>query len=204
MECFMGTEITTTTGALQTNKSNLQPHLWVDLHADYLYAYALKRLNDVDLARDLVQDTFLAALEKTSTFKGDSTERTWLTAIIKYKVIDIYRKKTRQISRNAISNTAQEAEFFDPDLTNWKKEHWPVPFGIEEQDPLHNKEFNLILQKCMAKLPPLWLSAFTMKHMDDNVTVTICKELKITAANFWVIMHRAKVNLRSCLQKNWI
>jgi len=79
----------------QINKSNLQPHLWVDLHADYLYDYALKRLNDGDLARDLVQETFLAALEKIRTFKGESTERTWLTAIIKYKVIDIYRKKSQ-------------------------------------------------------------------------------------------------------------
>ena len=97
-----------------------------------------------------------------------------------------------------------DVEFFDPDLNNWKKEHWPAPFGIEEHDPLHNKEFNLVLQRCMGKLPPLWFAVFSRKHMDDDHTDTICKELKITSANFWVIIHRAKVNLRSCLQKNWI
>ncbi len=200
----MGTELTMAGETLHINKGNLQPHLWVDLHADYLYAYALRRLNDDELARDLVQETFLSALEKTSSFKGNSTERTWLTAIIKYKVIDVYRKKNRLMSRNAADVKEQDMEFFDPDLNNWKKEHWPAPFGIEEQDPLHHKEFNIILQKCMAKLPPLWLSVFTMKHLDETVTVTICKELKITSANFWVIIHRAKVNLRSCMQKNWI
>jgi RNA polymerase sigma-70 factor (ECF subfamily) len=73
-----------------------------------------------------------------------------------------------------------------------------------EHDPLHNKEFMSVLEQCMQKLPPLWLSVFTLKHMDDEVTENICKALRITSANFWVVMHRAKVNLRSCLQKNWI
>jgi len=200
----MGSELTVAGETVQTNKGNLRPHLWVDLHADYLYAYALKRLNDDELARDLVQETFLSALEKTNNFKGNSTERTWLTAIIKYKVIDVYRKKTRLLNRNIIRDTEHEMEFFDPNLNNWKKEHWPTLFGIEEQDPLHNKEFNMVLQKCMKRLPVLWHSVFTMKHLDDDVAETICKELKITSANFWVIIHRTKVSLRACLQKNWI
>src|ERR1700744_4507057 len=170
----MGSELTVARETPQTNRANLQPHLWVDLHADYLYAYALKRLNDDELARDLVQETFLSALEKTNNFKGNSTERTWLTAIIKYKVIDVYRKKTRLLNRNIIRDTEHEMEFFDPNLNNWKKEHWPTPFGIEEQDPLHNKEFNMVLQKCMKRLPVLWHSVFTMKHMDDDVAETIC------------------------------
>jgi len=181
----------------------LEPGRWVDLHADYLYGYALRRLNDNELARDLVQETFLAALEKVGTFKGASTERTWLTAILKFKVIDIYRKKSKT-ALNIINDTADEVEFFEPNLNNWKKEHWPAPFGIEDHDPLHNKEFNTVLQKCLQKLPPLWLSVFTMKHIDDDGTETICNELRITPSNFWVIIHRAKVNLRSCLQKNWI
>jgi RNA polymerase sigma-70 factor (TIGR02943 family) len=199
----MANELAIDKDTVQTDNSSLEPGRWVDLHADYLYAYALKRLNDDELARDLVQETFLAALEKVTTFKGASTERTWLTAIMKFKVIDIYRKKSKLI-KNTISETTEEVEFFDPDLNNWKKEHWPAPFGIEEHDPLHHKEFNMVLRKCLQKLPPLWLSVFTMKHMDDDGTETICKALKITSSNFWVIIHRAKVNLRSCLQKNWI
>lgn len=186
-------------------KPRLEPEYWVELYADYLYAYALGRLNDEELARDLVQDTFLSALEKTKSFRGDCTERTWLTAIIKYKIIDIYRKKSNAFAaRDEYGAAADEEDFFEPDLHHWKKEHWPAPFGVEDHDPLHNKEFMAILQKCMQKLPPLWMSVFRLKHMDDEGTEDICRHLKITSSNFWVIIHRAKVNLRSCLQKNWV
>jgi RNA polymerase sigma-70 factor (TIGR02943 family) len=188
---------------IKAGRNSPEPGRWVDLHADYLYNFALKRINDDELARDLVQETFLAALEKIDAFKGDSSERTWLTAIIKYKIIDVYRKRSKLNARNSLDTMEDEREFFDPDLNNWKKEHWPAPFKVLD-DPLHNKEFNNILQQCMQKLPALWLSVFTRKHMDDDGTDIICKELKITSSNYWVIIHRAKVNLRSCLQKNWI
>jgi len=194
--------VDTTTGA--TAKHQLKPENWVELHADYLYSYALGRLNDEELARDLVQDTFLSALEKAKGFRGDSIERTWLTAIIKYKIIDIYRKKSSAFTaRDEYGTAINEEEYFDPDLHNWKKEHWPAPFGVEDHDPLHNKEFMGVLQNCLQKLPPLWMSVFRLKHIDDEDTNDICQELKITPSNFWVIIHRAKVNLRACLQKNW-
>jgi RNA polymerase sigma-70 factor (ECF subfamily) len=186
-------------------KQVLEPEQWVDRYADYLFNYALIRLNDEELARDLVQDTFLSALEKTDTFRGESTERTWLNAILKYKVIDIYRKRSNRLSpENNAAGGDKEKDLFDPDLHNWKREHWPVPFSVEEPNALHHKEFMQVLQRCMKKLPPLWLSVFTMKHMDDEVAENICKDLRITSSNFWVVMHRAKVSLRACLQKNWI
>lgn len=187
-----------------TGKQILKPQEWVEQYADYLFSYALHRLNDEEMARDLVQDTFLSALEKVDHFRGESTERTWLTAIIKYKIIDIYRKKAKGLVKKEAPVCENEEEFFDPNLNNWKQEHWPQPFGVEEHDPLHNKEFMSVLQRCMRKLPALWLSVFTMKHIDEEQTETICKELRLSSSNYWVIIHRAKVNLRSCLQKNWL
>jgi RNA polymerase sigma-70 factor (ECF subfamily) len=195
-----GVNIVTEEGPYQ-----LTPENWVGLHADFLYNYALSRLNDDELARDLVQETFLAALEKSAGFRGESTERTWLTAIMKYKIIDIYRKRAGGLKgTDRLGIPADEPEWFDPDLNHWKKEHWPAPFGVEDKDPLHNKEFMKVLEYCMSKLPPLWISVFRLKHMDDEQTATICKQMRLTSANFWVIIHRAKINLRSCLQKNWI
>jgi RNA polymerase sigma-70 factor (TIGR02943 family) len=186
-------------------KQMLEPKLWVDRHADYLYAYALLRLNDEEKARDMVQETFLAALEKVAAFRGQSSERTWLTAILKHKIIDLYRrKKPVMVASHEVLMDDPDKDFFDPELNNWKREHWPAPFGVEEHDPLHNKEFNGVLERCMRRLPSLWLAVFTMKHMNDESTETICAELKITSANYWVIIHRAKVNLRECLQKNWM
>jgi RNA polymerase sigma-70 factor (ECF subfamily) len=186
----------------------LNPHKWVVTHADYLYAYAISRINDEEQAKDLVQETFLAALEKVKTFEGKSLERTWLTAILRNKIVDVYRKKSSGlVNINADIHKAEQevTDFFDHDNGHhWKEEHVPKPFGIDNHDPLINKEFNQILQKCMQKLPALWLSVFTMKHIDDQTTDIICTELKVTAANFWVIIHRTKLNLRACLQKNWI
>jgi RNA polymerase sigma-70 factor (TIGR02943 family) len=182
----------------------LKPHEWVNAHADYLYAYTITRINNEEQARDLVQETFLAALEGMHRFEGKSSERTWLTAILRNKIIDTYRKKTKGLKTLSINDTeAGETEFFWDQEGHWHQEHWPKHFGIDDIDPIANKEFNHILQKCMQKLPSLWLSVFTMKHMDDETTDTVCAELKISASNFWVIIHRAKLNLRACLQKNW-
>lgn len=199
---------------MQTNKNQAaaiathacDPLQWVTNYADYLYSYAITRINDEELARDLVQETFLAALEKIEKFEGRSSERTWLTAILKNKVIDVYRKKSSAYLKETeaqADNYDQEA-FFESENGHWRTEHQPRIFGVEEYDSLARKELNDILQKCMQKLPALWLAVFTLKHIDDEQTETICKELKITPSNFWVIIHRSKVNLRSCLQKDWI
>lgn len=183
---------------------NLNPHNWVSAHADYLYTFALTRINDEEQARDLVQDTFLAALQRASNFEGKSAERTWLTAILKNKIIDVYRKKSsglRTIGETAAEN--EQPDFFEED-GHWNPKHAPQTFAIVDKDHLVNKEFEVILKKCMEKLPALWIAVFTMKHIDEEPTDTICAQLKVSASNFWVIIHRAKLNLRACLQKNWI
>lgn len=178
------------------------PHHWVEHHADHLYSYALYRLADEEQARDLVQETFLAALEKASRFQGNSSERTWLTAILKHKIIDVYRKRNSGLRTQRIDEEP-EMEFFEQDTGHWKEQYSPRPMRTEGDDPLAKKELAAILKNCLQKLPALWLSVFTMKHMDEAATKTICKELKVTPANFWVIIHRAKLNLRACIQKSW-
>jgi RNA polymerase sigma-70 factor (TIGR02943 family) len=185
--------------------NKIDPHKWVGAYADYLYAYAIVRINDEEQAKDLVQETFLAALEKVDKFEGKSSERTWLTAILRNKIVDVYRKKSSGLITADVNKTEQEqADFFNAEDGHWIREHAPREFGIDAHDPIINKEFNQILQKCMQRLPVLWMSVFTMKHMDNETTDIICAELKLTAANFWVIIHRTKLNLRACLQKNWI
>ncbi|WP_106602763.1 sigma-70 family RNA polymerase sigma factor [Chitinophaga ginsengisoli] len=183
----------------------VDPLQWVAKYADYLFTYAITRLNDDEQARDLVQETFLAALERIDRFEGKSSERTWLTAILKNKIIDVYRKKSSGLTgATEHLNGEEEPDFFDNVTGHWKAAHYPQVFGIEDPDRLDKKDFTRILQLCMQKLPALWLSVFTMKHMDDAPTENICTELKVTPSNFWVIIHRTKLNLRACLQKNWI
>jgi len=190
----------------------LEPRQWVSLYADYLYSYAVARLGDEEQARDLVQETFLAALERTEQFRGESSERTWLTAILKHKVIDVYRRRNSGLRATGGADRAEmdgadrepEQEFFEADNGHWKEAYAPRALGMEDADPLTNKELGSILQRCLQKLPALWFSVFSMKHMDEAATEMICDQLKLTPSNFWVIIHRAKLNLRACIQKAWV
>ncbi len=183
----------------------LSPQHWVNNYADYLYCFALARINDVELAKDLVQETFLSALEKVAGFEGRSSEKSWLTAILKYKIIEIYRSKSFVVKYLQEGNAVTGfKDFFQQHDGHWNVEDRPVEFAIQDTNVVENKEFQSILQKCIKKLPALWMIVFKMKFMDEEVTTLICEALKITSSNYWVIIHRAKVNLRSCIQKNWV
>lgn len=181
----------------------LVPNLWVKNYSDYLYGYAISRINDPVEAMDLVQDTFLAALQKLDGFEGKSSEKTWLTAILKYKIIDVYRKKSSGLKKIEQNTAVEQEDFFDVNDGHWIKTHRPADF-LTSKDPLVEKEFEHIMNQCLKKLPTLWFAVFTLKHVEDELTEKICSGLGITSANFWVVMHRAKLNLRSCLQKNWL
>lgn len=180
------------------------PNLWVMNYGDYLYSYACLRIDNKELARDLVQETFLAALQSWGKFDGRSSEKTWLTAILKNKIFDVYRKKSTSLNKQTISIDDSDSDEFFEESGHWKEGQYPESFGIEESVALENKEFDGILKSCLKKLPPLWKSVFTMKHMDEESSDNICAQLEITTSNFWVISHRTKVSLRDCLQRNWI
>ena len=185
--------------------SNLKsdPVTWVQQYADYLYRFAFSRLREEEIARDLVQDTFLAALQQVSKFEGKSSERTWLTGILKNKVSDFYRKQASKGITEIDRAESMQQDFFDIDNGHWNTQHYPRAFGLDDNNPMLLKELGDILNSCLKKLPGLWFSVFSMKHMEDLASEKICLELKLTDANFWVIMHRTKLNLRACLQKHW-
>jgi len=189
--------------------NRLSPEGWVDKYADYLYSYALSRVNNADEARDLVQDTFLSALKAKDSFKGEATEKTWLVSILKRKVIDLYRKravrKEQSFEESESYQTAYEHYFRSDDGSrpgHWAGTHNPQPWN-EDRMTLEQGEFRKILAACLGKLPKNWSAVFSMKHIDDEPTETICKELNISWSNYWVIIHRAKLQMRECLEKNW-
>lgn len=185
----------------ENNKT--EPSQWVRQYADYLYRFAMQRVRDEEHARDLVQDTFLAALEKFDQFKGLSSVGTWLTAILKNKIADHYRKNSGAGSIRVHHFEGADSDGFFGDDGHWLEQHAPQHFSLEGPAKLEAKEFNLILQNCLDKMPVLWMSVFRMKHLDEEDSNNICIQLKITAANFWVIMHRSKLHLRACIEKNW-
>ena len=178
---------------------------WVDQHGDYLFRYAMMRLRDRDLAENLVQETFLAALKGRKSFGGRSSERTWMVGILKHKIIDHYRKDFRERPVTDLQTLqAQEEqtvdEFYDA-MENPRK--YPKDWMPDQQATLHSKEFWVILHACMEKLPKTTAAAFAMRELDDMDTPGICKELGISSTNLWVMLHRARLQLRECLERTW-
>lgn len=172
---------------------------WVNQFADDLLSWAIFKVSDTQLAQDLVQDTFLAASEKFSTFEGRSSPKTWLFSILNYKIIDHYRAKVRQpVSMESLSTST----FFNSD-GDWLLNKRPTSWDEEEGHLLDNEEFNLILKNCINALPEKWAASIKLKYLINKKGEEICQELGITPTNFWQIMHRAKLQLRDCIEKNW-
>lgn len=162
------------------------------------------------MSQDLVQETFLSAIKARDTFNGLSSEKTWLTVILKNKVTDYYRRK--DILRDAndyLENTDKSfhSAFFDraeESYGHWRKDTVPKAWHDEDADaPIRQNEFYKILQYCIDKMPSKLVPAFVAKYIDEDETEKICKELNISSSNYWVMIHRAKVLMRSCLEKNW-
>jgi len=180
--------------------NSLQPGTWVDLYADYLYNYAMARVNDSEVAKDLVQETFFAGLKSAVNYKGDASERTWLIAILKRKVIDYYRKI------NSIKGQAEVRMQYNPNSDSegdWLEEQVADPYSTIETNRLENEELGLAIQECISKLPKKQSRVFTMKTIQGIGTEEICNELGINPSNLWVMIHRARTALMGCLNENW-
>ena len=174
---------------------------WVNDYGDQLYRYALPRVNDSEIAKDLVQDTFLAAWRNVEKYKGEASEKNWLFTILKNKIIDHYRKASTR-NEERMNDLNEEAYYFNND-GHWSEQASPNDWGVDYNDQINPKEFYEILEKCKKKLKEIQNAVFSMKYLEGFESDEICKELNITPSNYWVLLHRAKVQLRACLEKNW-
>lgn len=169
----------------------------------YLLRVARLQLRDPALAEDVVQDTLVAALAAQSGFSGKSSVKTWLTGILKHKIVDAIRRKQREPI--AVSTLDEEADIEDFDALFSERGSWrerPTDWGNPD-DALSQRQFFEIMELCMEKLPPNTARVFLMREVMELETDEICKELSITANNLWVILYRARMSLRECLQLNW-
>ena len=179
--------------------NKLNPHNWVTKYSDELFGFAYLRVSDEETARDLIQDTFLSALKNLESFKGEISEKNWLYFILKNKIIDHYRKKSRT-PLTRIEDEQDQDEFFT-DSGHWKKEALPNPFNQAIDNQQHSYEFYEILEKCKKKLNEIQRNLFSMKFLDEMESEDICKEMEISSSNYWVLIHRIKLKIRNCLEK---
>jgi len=179
------------------------PDQWLHLYGDILYRYSLSRVRDQNIAEDLVQETFLAALKAKENYAGQSSEQTWLIGILKHKIIDYFRKTSRENTQEyeEILTANDQDDYFNPqgswqiDLSSWSK-----PDKSIEQE-----QFLTTLQDCISRLPPKMAQLFILRELEDITSEEICEVMAIsTLNNFWVMLSRVRVQLRHCLDINWV
>ena len=149
-------------------------------HSGYLLRYARSRVRDAHLAEEAVQDTLLAALESLDSFDGRATLRTWLTGILLHKIHDGFRRGAR------------DAEL--PEADPAEPVEWLTP-----ERALHVKRLCRAFVEAVKKLPERQAQAFVMGEISETGTEAICGALGVSRANAWVLIHRAKANLRAAL-----
>ncbi len=178
----------------------------VETHRSYLLRFAIARLRDREQAEEVVQEALLAALEGVGGFAGQSSLRTWLTSILKFKIIDFQRRIIGE--RAQLAAAPEENDGADPE---WMERlydasgHWNPAFGewANPDGALEQKQFFDVFERCMDKLPAATARVFFQREVMGIDTGDICKEEAISASNCWVMLHRARLALRECLDRNW-
>jgi RNA polymerase sigma-70 factor (ECF subfamily) len=167
-----------------------------------LVRFAQLQLRNEALAEDAVQDALMAVLEKPASFRGQSSLRTYVTGILKFKIIDNLRLSLRErqvdVADGQSDDEALDALFVADGHTREMPREWGDPDGT-----LQEKDFFRVLEVCMEKLPEQTARIFLMREWLEFDTGEICKELSISSSNVWVILYRARLRLRECLDLNW-
>ena len=185
---------------------SIDPEGWLEEYGDVLFGFAMLRVRDRAIAQDLVQETFLAALKAKHSFAGRSTERSWLFGILRNKLADYYRLQSRETALLEPGSSMPEEEGLfhsrgagrDGWILRVAPSTWEAP-----DDSLINKEFQVVFQECVSGLPEKVAQVFLRREVDDVSSEEVCKEFDITPNNFWVMLHRARMALRRCLEVNW-
>lgn len=173
----------------------------------YLLRFARLQLRDDTLAEDTVSETILAALEHPERFAGQSALRTYLVGILKHKIVDLLRSGKREVrialSANEDGEAQSDDDAFDALFTrNGHYQNPPSDWGDPDRT-FERREFFEILQICVDKLPAKAGRIFMMREWLELETEEICQDLKISATNAWVLLYRARMRLRECLELNW-
>jgi len=170
---------------------------WVEAYGDYLFNFALGQVRNVGAAEDLVQETFLAALKARHHFAGKSSERTWLVGILRHKIYDHLRRACRERAVRVDSTpTHRDEEAWDDAVL------WLHDVAAECQSPsrrMELTEFRANLELALGKLPPRLAQAFQLYEVEERSNREVCAKLNISENNLWVMLHRARTQLREQL-----
>jgi RNA polymerase sigma-70 factor (TIGR02943 family) len=184
------------------SSDNVNPENWVDEYGDCLYRFALMRVRHHEVAQDLVQETLFAAVRTRASFRGSSSERSWLYGILKNKIFDYFRKHAQEVCFTDLEFL--EDELFDRFIDEGcNHELGPARWKLSPEADLNRQEFWKTFRSCLDKLPARLADVFVLREIEQLDTAQICATLRISENNLWVMLHRARMALRECLESNW-
>src|SRR6266446_6477764 len=191
----------TTNAQTDGTKETTSPGQWVDAHGDYLFNFAVGQIRDPSVAEDLVQETFLAAFKARARFAGNSSERTWLVGILRHKIYDHLRHACRERAVRVDSEpTRRDEEAWDDAVL------WMHDVATESELPsrrLELAEFRANLEMALGTLPPRLAQVFQLYAVEERPNREVCAQLNISESNLWVMLHRARTQLREQLSDWW-
>jgi RNA polymerase sigma-70 factor (ECF subfamily) len=168
-----------------------------------LLKIARLQLRNETWAEDVVSETILAALEGAARFGGQSQVKSWVVGILKHKIIDQFRKGDREISADAELEAADAEDFDELFVADGHFRDRPLPVWGDPEASLNRNQFLEIVQACVDRLPAALGRIFMMREWLEYETDEICKEMRITSTNAFVMLYRARMRLRECLELNW-
>jgi len=174
---------------------------WVDAHGDVLYRYALARVGRREAAEDLVQETFMAALKSADRFRGESSARTWLIGILRHKYLDWRKRQARQPTESAKADNDELIDQWFDERGWWRTP--PQAWTVDPDSLVDKEEFWEVFRQCLDGIPDRVGQVFSMRVIEETSSEEVCKALKISSTNLWVMLHRARARLRKCLESHW-
>jgi len=176
------------------------PEFLAGLHRDML-RFADLQLRDRAAAEDAVQEALAAAFQQQERFQSRASLRTWVLSILKNKIVDTIRLRSRQVATPVADDDSEIDGWFNEN-SHWSADTRPADWGNPEES-LHNQRFWEVFEACLHRLPESPARAFLMREVMGFETDEICSTLAITTNNCWVLLHRARLGLRACLGEKW-
>jgi RNA polymerase sigma-70 factor, ECF subfamily len=174
----------------------------LETHRRALYKFAMMQLRNETYAEDCVQEALTAAIQGAARFSGDSSVRTWLIGILKHKILDHFRRASRGEALN-VDNEELSLDDFDALFEQHGHYVTPPSAWANPEQALTQRQFFEVLERCMSGLPKNTARVFEMREVMGLGIEEICAELSITATNCSVLIYRARMSLRECLEQRW-
>lgn len=170
-----------------------------------LVSFALMHLRDRSQAEDAVQEAMMSAIEKNESFAGRSGYETWVFGILKYKILDAMRAQKRHRRWQPLEDEDDDDAIDRQFQQNGRWQEWARPSSWGEPEATFETEyFWQVFDSCMIALPDNAARVFSLRELMGLSTEEICRELDIKENNCWVILHRARLRLRACIEEGWL